>query len=74
MVNVGLLAYLWKQKSEDERVARELWRLNGHSFEAYRRYTEALKEKLAAQPKEAAAAGTAQPYVFAGAFPGRANC
>eukprot|EP00884_Botryococcus_braunii_P010901 jgi/Botrbrau1/19812/Bobra.0124s0055.1 len=43
MVNVGLRGYLWNLKSEEAKVTRELWYLNG-TYLAYRNFISNAKE------------------------------
>lgn len=43
MNNVGLRGHLWNLKSEEAKVARELWHLNG-TYHAYRNFITNAKE------------------------------
>lgn len=43
MLNVGLRSYLWHQKSDEAKVFRELWYLNG-TYHAYRNFIANAKE------------------------------
>lgn len=44
MVNVGLRAYIWHQKTPEQQVARELWQLNNATYQGYRDYISNCKE------------------------------
>ncbi|KAL0039440.1 hypothetical protein WJX79_008386 [Trebouxia sp. C0005] len=44
MVNVGLRAYIWHQKSTEEQIAREFWTLNQSTYHGYRDYVSNCKE------------------------------
>ncbi|KAK9865264.1 hypothetical protein WJX84_008035 [Apatococcus fuscideae] len=44
MVNVGLRAYLWQQKSERAQIKRELWQCEEAGYQAYRAYVSEVKE------------------------------
>ncbi|PSC72877.1 WD repeat-containing 13 [Micractinium conductrix] len=43
-VNVGLRAYLWGKKPYSERAQREVWTLNGATYEGYRTYIQRMKD------------------------------
>ncbi|GAB4820749.1 hypothetical protein N2152v2_007795 [Parachlorella kessleri] len=44
MVNVGLRGYLWEQKPHEQKVKRELFNLNGATYEGYRAYIRFVKD------------------------------
>ncbi|KAL4457638.1 hypothetical protein ABPG75_012503 [Micractinium tetrahymenae] len=56
-VSTGLRSYLWKKKTHEQKAQREVWMLNGATYEGYRNYIRRVKDQGFPVPPEPAPDG-----------------